>query len=239
MGDGMGWAGGKTEKEEEVREGYFSHHSFPANRVWASVRGVSEWAGEREREDQNRETTRSASSTADLAERRTELNPEVLQLVKSYWTDLAQCTRTHTHSHIHAPRKPAWQNPVTWTQPGPSNTRSPLSKVLTSLDQCGSIMSRLTGREWILRRAWMVCKVLNSIVSSLSQLCCVIYEGKGPGLLCSCLNSGCVCELGCMFPFNCVGKQQDSASAMRHVRVRWLPHHHGNSQCMAWVPPFP
>lgn len=181
MGDGMGWDGLGWRKD---REGGGTFHFTVSLRTGNEQVWETEWVVEREREDQNRETTRSASSTADLAERRTELNPEVLQLVKSYWTDLAQCTRAHTHTH--APRKQAWQNPVTWTQPGPSNTRSPLSKVLTSLDQCGSIprgmrrkLSRLTGREWILRRVWMVCKVLNSIVSTLALLCCVIYEGTG------------------------------------------------------------
>lgn len=65
----------------------------------------------------------------------------------------------------------------------------------------------------------MAGKVLNSIVSSLPQLRCVNYEGKGQVFCAGALMLELrLCFGARLLPFNCTGKQQDSASAMRHVR---------------------
>lgn len=86
----------------------------------------------------------------------------------------------------------------------------------------------------------MACKVVNSILSSLPQLCYVFYEGKGR-VFCAgarmlelqpCLGAHLVL-------FNCVGKQQGSASAMRHVRCTDCCITTVTGSTVAWDPPTP
>ncbi len=86
----------------------------------------------------------------------------------------------------------------------------------------------------------MACKVLNSIVSSLPQLCCVIYKGKGQVFCAGALMLELRLCLGAwLLPFNCTGKQQDSASAMRHVQCADCRITTVTGSAVAWDPPFP
>lgn len=118
--DGMGWAGGKTEKEEEVREGYFSLYSFPANREWASVRErVSGWARERGSKQRNHTVSKQHCRLSREKNRTKSWSLAAGEILLDW--PCAVHAHTHTHTlpgnkrdriqwHGHSPVHPTWDH---------------------------------------------------------------------------------------------------------------------------------